>query len=238
LRHKLPLFYFGDLADEDHDHFHSLIPPIQQVHKPTDINNNYPLFDETSLCIKDLNEHKHIIQKYRQLCYKLRFLGKYFDIFYLKNSFFCIGLFDCNYVEYGRECSRYILLACFSLYFFLGATTSWHYYVSAVFLGAFWHQLTFTAHDAGHLAITHSYRIDSFIGIFIANILGGVSLGWWKRHHNIHHLVTNSPEHDPGQYLIKKTSKEVFSMMLPPHCRLKQPRSKIYECRGSISIKV
>jgi delta8-fatty-acid desaturase len=69
-------------------------------------------------------------------------------------------------------------------------------------MGAFWHQLTFTAHDAGHLGITHSYRIDSYIGIFIANLLGGISIGWWKYHHNIHHLVTNSPEHDPGELLI------------------------------------
>jgi sphingolipid 8-(E)-desaturase len=24
-----------------------------------------------------------------------------------------------------------------------------------------------------------------------------LSLGWWKRNHNVHHVVTNSPEHDP-----------------------------------------
>ena len=83
------------------------------------------------------------------------------------------------------------------MYFFMGATKPWHYNLSAVFLGAFWHQLTFTAHDAGHLGITHSYRIDSYIGIFIANLFGGISIGWWKYHHNIHHVVTNSPEHDP-----------------------------------------
>jgi sphingolipid 8-(E)-desaturase len=101
-------------------------------------------------------------------------------------------------LDYARESVRYLLLAFCASYLFLNATKSWHYYLSAVFLGAFWHQLTFTAHDAGHLAITHSYRIDSWIGIFIGNLLGGISIGWWKHHHNIHHLVTNSPEHDPG----------------------------------------
>ncbi|CAD6442468.1 00978b85-60bf-4ae8-bf6a-ec91b4ab1e7a-CDS [Sclerotinia trifoliorum] len=35
------------------------------------------------------------------------------------------------------------------------------------------------------------------IGITVADFLGGLSLGWWKRNHNIHHIVTNSPEHDP-----------------------------------------
>lgn len=85
------------------------------------------------------------------------------------------------------------------MYFLINATKSWHYYVSAMFLGALWHQLAFLAHDAGHLSITHSYRIDSYIGIFIANMLGGISIGWWKHHHNVHHLVTNAPEHDPGE---------------------------------------
>src|SRR6185436_15902053 len=63
--------------------------------------------------------------------------------------------------------------------------------------GAFWHQLAFTAHDAGHMGITHHFHVDSVIGIFIADFCGGLSLGWWKRSHNVHHIITNSPEHDP-----------------------------------------
>ncbi|KAH0566388.1 hypothetical protein GP486_000210 [Trichoglossum hirsutum] len=38
---------------------------------------------------------------------------------------------------------------------------------------------------------------DTVIGIIIADFWGGLSLGWWKRNHNVHHIVTNSPEHDP-----------------------------------------
>jgi delta8-fatty-acid desaturase len=66
-----------------------------------------------------------------------------------------------------------------------------------VALGLAWHQLTFIAHDAGHLAITHNYYLDNIFGIFIADFLGGLSLGWWKRNHNVHHIVTNDPVHDP-----------------------------------------
>jgi delta8-fatty-acid desaturase len=47
------------------------------------------------------------------------------------------------------------------------------------------------------MAITHDYFIDTALGVFIASFLGGVSLTWWKANHNIHHIVTNSPEHDP-----------------------------------------
>ncbi|CAF0873204.1 unnamed protein product [Adineta ricciae] len=187
LRTKLPSFYFGDVDNQNCSEFKSLIAPIQLDTRRQDINNNQVLTSESLLhfddekMIQNSDEHHHIIQAYRQLDHKLRFLG----------------LFDCNYFDYARECVRYFSLAFLAAYFFMTATKSWHYYLSAIFLGAFWHQLTFTAHDAGHLAITHSYRIDTFIGIFIANILGGISIGWWKHHHNIHHLVTNSPEHDP-----------------------------------------
>ena len=102
-------------------------------------------------------------------------------------------LYSCPYSAYGVECLRYALI--FSLSMYLLHTS--HYFLSGCFLGLFWHQLVFTAHDAGHMGITHSFHIDTCIGIVIADFLGGLSIGWWKRNHNVHHIVTNSPEHDP-----------------------------------------
>ncbi|KAI1332272.1 fatty acid/sphingolipid desaturase [Xylariaceae sp. FL0255] len=103
------------------------------------------------------------------------------------------GLYQCNYRDYAIEISRYLTLF-FSMIWFLHI--GW-YVTSAVFLGAMWHQLVFTAHDAGHMGITHSFHTDTVIGIIIADYIGGLSLGWWKKNHNVHHIVTNSPEHDP-----------------------------------------
>lgn len=103
------------------------------------------------------------------------------------------GLYRCNYWAYAIEATRYSLL--FGLAFLF---LHWGWYVtSAVFLGAVWHQLVFTAHDAGHMGITHDFHTDSVIGIIIADFLGGLSIGWWKHNHNVHHIVTNAPEHDP-----------------------------------------
>ena len=51
----------------------------------------------------------------------------------------------------------------------------------------------FTAHDAGHLAITSHFVTDTLIGMFIADFCCGLSIGWWKSSHNVHHLVTNYP---------------------------------------------
>ncbi|KAK8162172.1 fatty acid desaturase [Phyllosticta citrichinensis] len=103
------------------------------------------------------------------------------------------GLYKCNYTSYLIEAARYSFF--FSL-FFLFLHTGW-YCTSAIALGCFWHQLVFTAHDAGHMGITHDFTKDTIIGIIVADFLGGLSLGWWKRSHNVHHIVTNHTQHDP-----------------------------------------
>jgi delta8-fatty-acid desaturase len=59
------------------------------------------------------------------------------------------------------------------------------------------HQIMFTAHDAGHRGITHNFVADTLIGMFVADFCCGLSIGWWKSSHNVHHLITNHPEHDP-----------------------------------------
>ncbi|KAL4924002.1 fatty acid desaturase [Aspergillus undulatus] len=103
------------------------------------------------------------------------------------------GLYECNYTAYIWEFARCALL--FSIMLFL-LHIKW-YCTSAIFLGWFWSQMVFAAHDAAHMAITHDFFIDNLIGMIIAAPIGGLSLGWWKRTHNVHHLVTNMPEHDP-----------------------------------------
>ncbi|EMD97125.1 hypothetical protein COCC4DRAFT_140066 [Bipolaris maydis ATCC 48331] len=108
------------------------------------------------------------------------------------------GLYECNYGAYGIECLRYgSFLAAFLFLLHAG----W-YITSAIPLACLWHQLTFTVHDAGHMGITHDFTTDSTIAMFIASFMGGLSACWWKYNHNVHHFVTNHPEHDPDiQYI-------------------------------------
>ncbi|EFQ35350.1 fatty acid desaturase [Colletotrichum graminicola] len=103
------------------------------------------------------------------------------------------GLYDCPYLDYGKEICRYSILFAS----FLFALRHEWYMTSACFLGLFWHQIMFSAHDAGHGAITHNFTLDTLIGLFIADFCCGLSMGWWKSSHNVHHLITNMPEHDP-----------------------------------------
>lgn len=125
----------------------------------------------------DKGSQDEVVSKYRRLDEKLK----------------SEGLYQCPYSSYAVEFARYLLL--FILFY---TSLRYSYYIlSSFFLGLLWHLLAFTVHDAGHLSITHGFHTDSCIGIFVADFLGGLSVGWWKRNHNVHHIATNSPEHDP-----------------------------------------
>jgi delta8-fatty-acid desaturase len=129
----------------------------------------YPSLDPTT--------QAHIVQKYRELHERIE----------------ADGLYKCQPFAYGLECVRYSL---FFISFVLLFRAGW-YLTSAIPLGCLWHQLTFTVHDASHMGITHDFHTDSVIAMTIASYMGGLSACWWKQNHNVHHLVTNSPEHDP-----------------------------------------
>ncbi|KAK7064280.1 delta 8-sphingoloid desaturase protein [Favolaschia claudopus] len=104
------------------------------------------------------------------------------------------GLYNTRYLAgYGPELLRYTLLAGLSIYAY---RHSW-FIASALCLGLMWQQLTFTAHDLGHVSVTHNWAIDRLLGILIADWIGGLSIGWWVNNHNVHHLVPNHPTHDP-----------------------------------------
>lgn len=133
----------------------------------------YPNVDETT--------QEHIRKRYWELFHELERDGS----------------FNCDYWAYAWEAGRISSLFAISIYFFKIHQSLWQLFLSAVALGLAWHQLVFIGHDAGHLEITHNYWVDSLLGCFIGSYIGGLSLGWWKRNHNVHHLVTNDPVHDP-----------------------------------------
>ena len=155
--------------------------------------DKYPSLDDTT--------QNGIVQRYRLLHEQIK----------------ALGLYQCDYRAYAWEISRFVLLFALTLLFL-----SWRWYaLSGLFMGLFWHQLVFTAHDAGHMGITHHFHVDTVIGIIVADFLGGLSICWWKRNHNIHHIVTNSPEHDPDI--------EHMPFFAISHRFLKSLRSSYYE---------
>lgn len=104
------------------------------------------------------------------------------------------GLYKTPWLTgYGPEFVRYSLLGLTSA---VAYTKGW-LFLSALCLGLFWQQLTFFVHDMGHLAGTGDWTLDRLLAIFVADFVGGLSVGWWVDNHNVHHLVTNHPSHDP-----------------------------------------
>ena len=107
------------------------------------------------------------------------------------------GWFETDYTFYYKK------VAVFALMFLgvvAGVVLSENVLVHAcagVLLGMFWQQVAFIGHDLGHNSITHDRETDSILGLFAGNFFTGISIGWWKRAHNIHHIVPNSLENDP-----------------------------------------
>ena len=74
---------------------------------------------------------------------------------------------------------------------------SWWNLLVAVGLAFVLAQLGFIGHDAGHRQVSGDRRRNDLIGLFLTNLLTGVSFGWWLTKHSRHHAHTNQPGSDP-----------------------------------------
>eukprot|EP01065_Artemidia_motanka_P044078 TRINITY_DN6220_c0_g3_i2.p1 TRINITY_DN6220_c0_g3~~TRINITY_DN6220_c0_g3_i2.p1 ORF type:complete len:484 (+),score=166.57 TRINITY_DN6220_c0_g3_i2:110-1561(+) len=125
--------------------------------------------------------------------------------------------------EYGYYAKKLLvqasLFACALLPFVLDVEMGYGWATfSALMLGAFWHQLAFIGHDAGHNAVFHDRAGKDYVLSLLVTLFFGVSGQWWKKSHNVHHVVTNSVQGDPDiQHLpvfavARKQLSSVFSL--------------------------
>lgn len=158
-----------------------LFPITPTIVDPQVIGQNY----DNSLTLKELltlpqldyTTQNHLRQEYNKL----------------HSEIIKLNFYQCDYWHYIREVIKLGSMFLYAVSLFKLGYLS----LSAIMLGLTWQQGTFIAHDAGHLSISHDYYIDNVFGIIIADFFGGLSLGWWKKNHNVHHLITNDPVHDP-----------------------------------------
>ena len=80
---------------------------------------------------------------------------------------------------------------------FVTVGNSWAILGVAAVMGVLFTQVVFLAHDAGHLQISGSRRINRLVGLFVADALTGLSFGWWVPKHNAHHSHPNQIDRDP-----------------------------------------
>ncbi|RKP28116.1 delta-6-fatty acid desaturase [Syncephalis pseudoplumigaleata] len=112
------------------------------------------------------------------------------------------GFFETRYSAYVWEFVRLTLFFAAAIYLGVANPFRYAWVASAIVLSMFWHQASFVVHDAGHNGITHRRGVDYVLGAFLACGMGGLSIGWWKKSHNVHHIITNHPEHDPDIQLV------------------------------------
>jgi len=107
------------------------------------------------------------------------------------------GLFETSTSYYVKYITWYAVLFLSAVYCTLAFESTSMHMLGASLMALFWQQFAFFGHDIGHNAISHDRKKDLWWGILFGNTLGGISLGWWKRSHNVHHIVCNSIENDP-----------------------------------------
>lgn len=77
-------------------------------------------------------------------------------------------------------------------------TTGWlSHMIAGGLMGFLWIQSGWVGHDSGHYVVMTSKWMNRFTQILTGNCLTGISIGWWKRNHNAHHIATNSLDFDP-----------------------------------------
>ncbi|HEY3001992.1 MAG TPA: acyl-CoA desaturase [Kribbellaceae bacterium] len=74
---------------------------------------------------------------------------------------------------------------------------SWWLMLLAVAFAVVSAQIGFYSHDAGHRQIARRSGPSNLLGLLHANVLSGLSFGWWVGKHNAHHAHPNDLDGDP-----------------------------------------
>ncbi|MBV7697893.1 acyl-CoA desaturase [Streptomyces sp. TRM70350] len=80
---------------------------------------------------------------------------------------------------------------------FLALGDSWRQLIVAAFLAVVFGQLGLAAHDLAHRQVFSRRRPSEAGGLLVANLLLGMSYGWWMNKHTRHHANPNHEGKDP-----------------------------------------
>ncbi len=107
------------------------------------------------------------------------------------------GLLELRPKRYIGKIAFNTAIFAVGLLAFLDLGNSWWQLVVAVWMGLYGGQSAFIWHDAAHKAMFRNKAAATFVGRIHANLVNGVSYGWWVNHHNRHHSFPNHLENDP-----------------------------------------
>ncbi len=113
----------------------------------------------------------------------------------------------------GSIACKMTLLAGSLTFFVLLRGQAWAMIADAVALAVILGQLGFQMHDAGHRQMFDSGRWNVVVGLLTADLLLGLSYGWWVDKHNRHHANPNDIHMDPdiGPGMISYSEEQAFT---------------------------
>ncbi len=119
-----------------------------------------------------------------------------------------------------RRYGSYLLRSAATMTAYVGAWVAfgwlgdtWLQLIVAGALGVLFTQVGFLGHDGGHQQIVRAKLGNDLISVVAADLLVGLSFGWWVDKHNRHHSHPNQEGHDPdiGDGVLAFTTGQVLA---------------------------
>jgi len=108
-----------------------------------------------------------------------------------------LGLMRRRYGYYWARLVGVVLVIAAWVAVFIWIGNSWWQLVLAAVLSVIMTQTAFLGHDAAHRQIFKSGKWNDWVSLIIANLLVGISYGWWQSKHTRHHAAPNKEGADP-----------------------------------------
>ncbi|WP_320780513.1 acyl-CoA desaturase [Streptomyces sp. CRN 30] len=107
------------------------------------------------------------------------------------------GLLRRRPLYYGVRFSIVALVLVGGVTAFFALGDSWAQLFVAAALAVVFGQLALAAHDLAHRQVFRGRRPSEIGGLLVADLLLGMSYGWWMKKHTRHHANPNHEEKDP-----------------------------------------
>jgi fatty acid desaturase len=115
----------------------------------------------------------------------------------LTRSIHELGLMRRRYGYYWTKLIGAVFILAAWVVGFILIGDSWWQLANAGLFAVLMTQISFLGHDAAHRQIFKSGRWNDWVSMIIANLLVGMSYGWWQSKHNRHHANPNKVGADP-----------------------------------------